>query len=736
MKVANVDLDNKKLILSITVPILIVMIIILYKNTLSRREINKMIELDYKDKLSLKNIQSCDELEAIYQFKLNDYYISSSYMTPCIGNLHYDYVSMEMIETVINSGARFIMIPICQEGVEYESKPVIATAEYGKKIITSLNTINVNEVFRLINKIAFIYDNKTLNYPLFIKLILHTKNKYVLNELYQSLISSFNKNILLPDKYHKYPIGLEKLCKLLNKIVIFSTVEYKNTDLEKIVVPTDKLFNEYHYGQLGEFNIQPEEYHTNEYNKLLSEKEQERSHQYFVNNFKDLNNMLNLHTKPIDSENISEEEENDESNAGILHSLIQQKNIDSNQNLAIKNRILNDKYILDNLSTYNKIALTQVNPNESADTLSSNYEFMESFKYGCQFVTMNFQNNDQYMKRYINIFKESSFKLKPDSLRFENLQLEIPDISKQYSAKPEIGDDIPTIPNFVKNYNYSLVSIESITNSNLFLTSNESNLSFNAPLNNSKLSKNQVFVIKKSDLLGDFDSIYINSITNNKYYVSLNDNQKQFILKQKNKSPDGRKQQAFYPINSANKDKNLISLQCVDSSNKLLSFYRKLVLASVYVPDKEGQDNMSFKINKVNHRQTIKFVSLTGYGLKSYKNGNVNLVKKPISDLTMYSIISQDPNNNKFINNSIYLKNEKSGKYLYTDSTGQLIENNFKKNSRNSLFEIKEDRGFYILRSALNRILTYKKNEIQFVDPNRGKSTNMLFKIQLDYTIL
>ena len=58
--------------------------------------------------------------------------------------------------------------------------------------------------------------------------------------------------------------------------------------------------------------------------------------------------------------------------------------------------------------SYNKDSLTIVVPNES---ISSNYNFKKAFYKGCQFVCMNFQNQDEYMKKYFNYFKKRSFQI-------------------------------------------------------------------------------------------------------------------------------------------------------------------------------------------------------------------------------------------------------------------------------------------------------------------------------------
>ena len=80
--------------------------------------------------------------------------------------------------------------------------------------------------------------------------------------------------------------------------------------------------------------------------------------------------------------------------------------------------LLNDKEILNNLTSFNKIGVSIVKPHKTEDVNTKNYDTTEALFMGCQFITMNFQINDVYMKNYLEIFKESSFRLKPSSMRF------------------------------------------------------------------------------------------------------------------------------------------------------------------------------------------------------------------------------------------------------------------------------------------------------------------------------
>ena len=185
-------------------------------------------------------------------------------MSPCIGDQHYDYVSKDMITTAIQSGARFIQLPICQAEVYYESGPVIGTAEKGKMLITSMNSINLLQTLNDILATAFKHKEKTINYPLFIQLVLFTKNEYTLNIVADNIQSVFGELLLKPDKYFKYPIALEQLCKLLNKVIIVCSDSYQDTKLKNVVVPFGNLYQELYYKDINKFNVKEDKYHKNE----------------------------------------------------------------------------------------------------------------------------------------------------------------------------------------------------------------------------------------------------------------------------------------------------------------------------------------------------------------------------------------------------------------------------------------------------------------------------------------
>ena len=175
--------DSFKFYLSFTIPIIIILIIMLYKNLFST--INNEVILKPLETVQNVNIKSCGELKNKEQYNINDYYISASYMTPCIQNNLYGYLSTDMIRKVIQNGARIIQIPICQENMSNNSYAICATCEPETMLITSMNSLELLDVWHTILGCAFknSITNDRISNPLFIELIINTKNTFTLDHL-------------------------------------------------------------------------------------------------------------------------------------------------------------------------------------------------------------------------------------------------------------------------------------------------------------------------------------------------------------------------------------------------------------------------------------------------------------------------------------------------------------------------------------------------------------------------
>lgn len=69
------------------------------------------------------------------------------------------------------------------------------------------------------------------------------------------------------------------------------------------------------------------------------------------------------------------------------------------------------------LLEHNKKKLTMIYPHKEGDFWTTNYDPNLAWRYGCQFVAMNFQKVDTGMDSYISKFKNKSFTLKPPNIR-------------------------------------------------------------------------------------------------------------------------------------------------------------------------------------------------------------------------------------------------------------------------------------------------------------------------------
>ena len=714
--------SNLKYWLGIVVPVLIFLFYLLYKYNLGSRSSYVISTMDYKKQLENKPLLQCYQQDVKYQFKLCDYYISSSFMTPCVGNQHYDYVSNEMIAEIIQSGARYIQIPICEADVGSQALPVVATAEYGQRLITSLNTLEIQSVFKTIRGNAFKLNNKSVNYPLIIHLILNTTNKFTLNVLADNIKETFSDLLVDVTKYKEFPIFLEKLCNLLGKIIIIATTEYYGSKLEPYIVPTTKLFNIYHFSDLAELNVPSDTIYDNTYNKKLSTKEQTKSSLKFKEKYPNIDYIVN--------------------NADTIGSTI-----------------INDEEILNNLVAFNKVGVSIVKPHYAADVTTKNYDTKEAIYLGCQCIAMNFQVNDIYMKNYLEIFKESSFRLKPSSMRFTEKEEPIKDLLSVYQTIMKKNDNI--LNDFYYKYNNKIISFEPYTLINTYLTQVETYLKFNLGTNKTKssgldgdsgsemtykLGVSQCFIVSKSKIGGsDNISIYLESAAMPGLYITLNGGS--FNLQPLSKTKKGLMNQAFYiekpKINDNEYDKNkgeMISIRTFNDENPLyIAFENKNVKSYADNPQIQARNNMTFFVKEVKNQSVIKIITLFDGSLKTVGGNLIGVLENNTTDGTSYIVIpsSQSGENFNIFKDQFMLKNREKKTYIICDEeTGFLYDRQFEPTT-NSIFNISPENGYYSIVNIRNeKLVLFNRNLIKFTDIKNIVTNENLFKLDITYEIL
>ena len=722
-KVKEKSSKDLKIYLAVSIPIIIILIYIIYKYNFGSRAANVISSLDYTSNVvaNIMPLPNCYQLDSREQYKLCDYYISSSFMTPCVGNQHYDYVSNDMIISVIQSGARYIQIPICQDDVTNGALPVVATAEYGQKLITSLNTLDLRSTLKTIKGNAFKINNKDINYPLIIHLILNTINPYTLGvvaDIIKEVLSDVLVNI---SKYKKFPIFLEKLCNLHRKIIIFATPEYMlSTRLEKYILPTSALFGIYHFSELGALSMPSNTVFSNTYNQKLSNKQQTASALAFKEKYPTLDSIV----KKSDT---------------------------------IGDNILADTNILDNLTCFNKVGMTIVKPQYPEDVISKNYDTTESIFQGCQFTTMNFQINDANLKTYLDIFKTSSFRLKPSSMRFTEAEEPTIDVLSIYQAILKKDDNI--INDFYYKYNNLLLAFESYTIPNTFMTQIETNLRLNVgsaqtkDINGKiiyKYSINQCFLPRKSRLgSSDNVAIHLESAAMPGYFITLNANA--FILQMLATNSKDLINQTFYVEKGKIIDKEasgpLYSIRTITIDSSVtteiplyIAFENKLVKAYADSPQIEAHNNMSFFINTVKFRIIINILTLYDDSLKTMPGNLIGVLENNTNDGTQYYISPYLTSNNKnfdMFKDQFTLQNKKTKTYVSYDIDSQFLYDKDIRPTTNSIFSFDIQNGYYIiLNKNRDNLILFNRNLIKFAKSSDTKTNENLFALNINYELI
>jgi hypothetical protein len=510
-----------------------------------------------------------------------DFFISSSYNPVAIGYLKYDYVSKNMIETTIVYGARYIELEILDFEIKNKTVPVIGLANKEGHITNSQNVLTCDEVFSTIKEVAF-SQRYIDNYkdPFFIFLNIKTKNTNTLDQLYL-IIQKYLHNRLIEKEYLEQQINIAttNVCNLLSKIVILSSDGYQHSKLESII----NLSTNNSYLRRIKWDDLP---HSEE---LLSENDKPEVE--FVSNkvafqnkylvFEDKNiNLLGMGITSNNLINISGAINHKNNNSG--EHLLQIKSVTRNtlifeddhkfeeeeigNNIHIK--IYPLSHMLKNLDKQNKQSLTIVYTGEEFS--SENFDPKTAWNLGCQFVCMNFQNVDKNLTKYMDKFKNLSFKLKSSNLRNAPIPIVKSTMNQEYPSFM-LEDNIPVIQNFTKKYDsLDSVYISPFNNDELKVINDNGN----SKLSLEESSKSKLIIKDRNDKLYNTISIQSSDLSKELFLTS---NQPScylsFQTNTNSKQNDLSKNNMFYPVKALNGNEDYVSfLQKVDNKNFYLKY--------------------------------------------------------------------------------------------------------------------------------------------------------------------
>ena len=801
--------------------LLIVLIIVLYYYTFKAASNTSLADVDYKKDLKLQKLPTCNEIDEKFRYYLCDYYIASSFNTVSLGNLHFGYVNKDMVKQTLLSGARYIQIPICSANINNYAEPVVATAERGKSLITSLNTIDLKEVLAVIKSYAFKYienseniDNiskknlqdtndvyRNINYPLIIHLQINTYNIASLNKAYQYIMEMLGPLLVDSSKYHSKPIGIEKLCKLLNKIILFATPGYEQSELRKIVVPNIVLFNRLNQSSLSEKRV-TEEDAEDHYSNLSFNKA--------VNTYKNIDNLGNIIGKILEesSGNLNNVNENydhttvdtyEDNNSELdvegkkLYDLQDNKiNINNSGSVNINNSsnsILNNKKLMDRIVIYNMIGLTLVEPTDSHETYTKNYNPYSAFKNGCQLISMNYQQNDEFMADYIKVFQKSSFVLKPSGLRLPIYETEIFNTLDDFKLKAQNNDN--TMYDFINLYNNKYIVLsEILTDESKVITSKFTNLYFK--LNEYRfrqgnesykdiLDKKSLFKVVRSPLSENNELVILVSADDESKAITVNSNFSNEPNLPNNASPVlldnynpsdliNIKRQSFYPEIGLHKGNNNtisfrfysetqnLDINKIDNNNKSnrednkvnnqTLFSQYLAIANnnklLTLPIQNNKRNLTFNYKKINVLSNIYLQNNLSEQFIQVRRMIV-MVSQFSSKATKFTLVKSSENNNSFNTEIVKFKLRINNvdKFLIASGRNLRITKDTNENRSNYtrfLLHYDEESELYKIESSNGRLLVIDKNELKLIPKDKLTQLKMnekeYFKIKFNNSIV
>jgi hypothetical protein len=233
----------------------------------------------------------------------------------------------------------------------------------------------------------------------------------VLDQTAEDIRALLGEMLLDPKPYRNRPITFEPLCTLLNRVILLSDPGYESSRLSELVVPMPQQF----WQIISVDGIQPDlskEVNQVAYFRSLSQTQQK-------------SRVAAL---------------------GKLDEFMRGRGASTDGNTGVNAKEMMDAVlgpdapISERLTLFNMIGMTLVEPVQKqaisgtggAPIDSPNFNPADAIMSGCQLIAMNYQTNDETMLGYINIFRKSSYVLKPSGLRLPASETELADAIGSY----------------------------------------------------------------------------------------------------------------------------------------------------------------------------------------------------------------------------------------------------------------------------------------------------------------
>ncbi len=385
-------------------------------------------------------------------------------------------------------------------------------------------------------------------------------------------------------------------------------------------------------------------------------------------------------------------------------------------------------------------------PHKPEDVKSENYDFMEAIRYGCQFIAMNYHNNDEYMTEYIKMFKETSFRLKPSGLRYHELQLTQPDIEMTFDKAIDsiMVKNVDTT--FKHKFDNMIVSIEAYSAPEEYLTTvgDGGNLKFTKL---ETIEDRNCFIIKENSIGSEAYTFTFESVKPNMKAITESNVSGQDIFRLEelaDQSSGGSStetilKQVFYPLMSKNEEAEHNSFKLANDNDQdhYMGYFNGRLRGYKTANDYEIMNNITFKLRPVKHKLIVSFTTLLGDNLYGYSNGIIGIKNDTRSS---YEVIKVKRGNKDvtFDDQEIYLRNIKKKKFVLIQDSGLLGEKTMMADEleEENKFILRHKAGFYqLLDVDGHRVLNYKGNGLMFKEYKSSRDSESLLKVKISYQV-
>jgi hypothetical protein len=563
-----------------------------------------------------------------------EFYVNSSHLPFLTGFKQYDYASYDMFMKSIQYGARYIELEIYNKEVKNDTVPVISSGND-----KSQNSLDAMKCFGIIAKYAFSEKNIN-NYrdPFFIFLDFKTTGNYrTLDKLYEIIMSTLRHKLLDSSfNYERKNIATTDMCKLMDKVVIFSNTDYENSKIKELInmSTASSYFRRIRHDQLP---LNEELVRGSDQAEVLITS----TKLSFNANIITIEDDTSFIDAGIDKRLIIKivgSNDNDTFERMLPLKQVTNKQLVFDESIEFKSesrgpsvqlKAFNKSYELKNLHNYNKNAITVVY--SKYDLLVMNYNPYDAWRLGCQFVAMNYQSIDDNLKINMKKFIDLSVILKPSNLINYTPKPKKMNLNTLY---PKYQDtDIPIKMDFLDNFHNIYLTPSQNDKMRVILNGNTLKLSPSYKDNNSIFE-----IIEGVD--GTYGSISIKY--GNRY---LNSNDSCCYLKFSETTNNA----SFYPIESLCSNKKYTSfLHQKDNKKYYLKYRKEFNYKTKLYTQKTNDYKYITSLSSENGIVKIWEPINTG-SYKSIGHIAIKSVEKPVTDVLLFKGAVESPIDFKLI---------------------------------------------------------------------------------------